>query len=83
MAVFDIRKAKDSNGKVIEPVVEFTSGLIRYSVPTSLSPVDMSLILACSHAAPFECAITPRSAKAAELIMNNASELETRFVPLL
>lgn len=83
MAVFDITKAKDSNGNVIEPVVSFSGGIIRYSVPTNLSPADMSLILDCSHAAPFKCVVKPRSPKAAELIVTNASELETRFVPVL
>lgn len=82
LSVFDISKAKDSEGNFIEPVVEFTSGIIRCCVSTSLSSTGMCLIFALSHVVPFKCDIKPRSSKAAELIVNNARALETRFVPL-
>ena len=73
VAAFNILKAKDESGREIEPVHEFTPGLIRYSrsilLPFQLllnhMVIDPSNV---SHPKPFQCTITPRSERAKVLI---------------
>lgn len=79
LAVFDISKFKDEQGNVVEPVYEYTPGIIRHDPTVSLPVICFVLIsfvsVACSHPKPFKCSITPRSAKHADFIRALEKEL--------
>ncbi|KLO19241.1 cytochrome P450 [Schizopora paradoxa] len=55
LSVFDIRPAKDGNGRDILPPIEFIDGNIRTMLP-------------------FDCVVTPRSEKKAELVRQSLNE---------
>ena len=74
-AVFNISKAKDENGNIIEPVCEYTAGLLRqvYSSTTSVN-CPVNLFVRNSHPKPFKCSVTPRSENAVSLIKSILEE---------
>ena len=74
-AVFNISKAKDENGNIIEPVCEYTAGLLRqvYSSTASGNCRANSLVRT-SHPKPFKCSVTPRSENAVSLIKSIVEE---------
>ena len=68
LAAFNIEKAKDADGRVIEPVLEFHAGAIRWAVQYIVLDGDFAELCTASHLKDFRCSITPRSAKAAALV---------------
>jgi len=71
LAAFDISKAVE-NGVEITPEVDPTSGTIRYVASNRVRGADLD-IHTSSHPKPFKCSIKPRSAKALELIQQDAN----------
>ncbi|KAJ7225444.1 cytochrome P450 [Mycena pura] len=67
LAVYDITKEMDENGKPKEPVVEFTPHSLR--LVTNVIVDFQAYLSVSSHPIPFGCTITPRSAAARELIV--------------
>lgn len=74
LATFNISKAKDEFGNVVEPVVDFKSAsIVAYVVPLfSLFLFRSSDLIfnqsQSSLPAPFECSIKPRSREVEKLI---------------
>lgn len=71
LAVFDISKVVE-NGVEITPEVDPSSGTIRYVTCLIVSGVGLNRHN-FSHPKPFKCSIKPRSAKAIELIEQDAN----------
>jgi hypothetical protein len=73
IAVFDITKAVDENGNVIEPSHEYSSSLVWYvkllSIVQALNLFH--LVFPFSMPLPFECSIKPRSKDAEDLIRSS------------
>lgn len=67
LAGFDIAKAKDEQGQVVEPDIKWAPGFSRY-VPTKFSKAPLWSIYTVRQMLPFKCSITPRSAEAIKLI---------------
>ena len=67
LAVYDITKEMDENGKPKEPIVEFTPHSLR--LVTNVIVDFQAYLSVSSHPIPFGCTITPRSAAARELIV--------------
>ena len=66
LATFNLSKAVDKDGRVIEPSSEYSTGMIRCVKPQSVKMhSDESWN---SHPLPFGCSIKPRSPVAEELI---------------
>lgn len=69
LATFNISKAKDEFGNIIEPIVDFRSAAIVAYVPhTQSTSPSSTLISFCSLPSPFKCSITVRSREAEKLI---------------
>ena len=71
LAAFDLSKAVDVNGVIIEPKLEFINNsqkYVFYSFEASSSSFNCDL----SRPVPFECRITPRSKVYEKLIMEAA-----------
>lgn len=76
-AVFNISKAKDESGQIIEPVAEFSPGLLGYVVLYN-SMVEEMLVTHVkpykSHPSPFKSSVTPRSEQAVALVRSVVEE---------
>jgi hypothetical protein len=64
LAIFNIDKAVDDKGNVVEPSYEYFSGSIRCVTVHSGSPRSLRV---CSAPLPFKCSITLRSKEAVAL----------------
>jgi hypothetical protein len=67
LATFNIDKAVDEAGHVIEPTFEYLTALVRYDY-IYVVPTNGSYAWLRSAPLPFKCSITPRSNEAAKLI---------------
>ena len=68
LAVFDIGKAQNEKGEVVEPEAKFThDGVARHVIEIChcLFPLTVS---SSRYPLPFECTIKPRSREAVELL---------------
>ena len=66
LATFNLSKAVDKDGRVIEPSGEYSTGMVRWVKPQSVKmQSDESWN---SHPLPFDCSIKPRSPITEELI---------------
>ena len=78
LAVFNIRKVKDSNGHEIIPNAQYTNGSIMY---VEIWPHDevgaetKTCLFRYSAPLPFECDVKPRSAQAAQLVEHAVAAL--------
>lgn len=72
IAVFDIKKAVDEHGNVVEPTYEYESALIWYSLLSVI--VDYLIEFFSSSPKPYKCSITPRSKEVENLIRLAANE---------
>ncbi|KAF7333813.1 O-methylsterigmatocystin oxidoreductase [Mycena venus] len=77
-ATFDINKAVDERGNVIEPSYEYLSGLVRSEAYLHFTPLMNRSNYSSSAPVPFKCSITPRSQKTIALIQG-AAEGEQRL----
>ena len=68
LATFNLSKAVDKDGRVIEPSSEYSTGLIRWVNFQAASQLKCNLKSWNSHPLPFGCSIKPRSPIAEELI---------------
>lgn len=78
LAVFDIAKAVDGEGKEVEPTYEYLSGFLRCVLKVDFSRRDVECLIDfnfehCSGPLPFKASIKPRSARAADLIRATAT----------
>jgi len=74
VAAFDINKAVDKNGEVIEPSQETSSTLVAYvSDAIFWSKVSDCQRVIHSIPLPFQCSVKPRSAQAEALIYGTAN----------
>ncbi|KAF7366049.1 Cytochrome P450 [Mycena venus] len=71
LATFDITKAVDEKGNVIEPAYEYIPGGIPLEAYLCVAPI-MSPNYSFSTPAPFKCSITPRSQETVALIQGAA-----------
>ena len=71
LAIYDIRKPVDDQGKEFDPDIKFGDGVVRW-VPST----EISLYPKCldSHPEPFKVQILPRSESAMKLIREARSE---------
>jgi hypothetical protein len=58
---FDIKKAVDESGNVIEPSHEYLSALTVYVISLILLPDNLTSLRPHSFPKPFKCSIKPRS----------------------
>jgi len=76
ISVFDIKKATDENGNVIEPTHEYISGLV---MCVSIFPACFSYLgnffSSTRTPKPYKCSIKPRS-KEAEALIRSVSNQE-------
>lgn len=75
LSVFNINKARNSEGEVIEAVVEYTSGIVSYVHAYFAKSRIIYLSSLISHPKEFECSLTPRSDRAAQLVRATHDEL--------
>lgn len=70
VAALDIAKARDEGGNEIEPLCDYTPGIVRYVRSSDLlfSFFLSYFALRFSHPRPFKCSILPRSEKAIFLV---------------
>lgn len=76
-ASFDISKAKDESGQEIEPVHEYTPGLLRQVLRVSSGKFGKLIggaWLINSNPKPFKCSMRPRSEHAIALIRSVEEE---------
>jgi hypothetical protein len=71
LAIFDITKAVDEKGNVIEPAYEYIPGGIPSEAYLCVAPI-MSPNYSLSTPAPFKCSITLRSQETVALIQGAA-----------
>lgn len=76
-AVFNITKAKDESGQIIEPVAEFSPGLLGYVGLYNSTTEEMLMTRfdpLKSHPSPFKSSVTPRSEQAIALVRSVVEE---------
>jgi len=81
LKTFNIGKAKDANGKEIDPEVGWTTGLVMWVAFRHFRRVhethhDSILSTTTRHPTQYGATLTPRSDKSVELIKAAAEELE-------
>jgi hypothetical protein len=72
LATFDINKAVDERGNVIEPSYEYLSGLVRSEAYLRFALLMNRSNYSSSAPVPFKCSITPRSQETIALIQGAA-----------
>jgi hypothetical protein len=75
LATFDIKKATDENGNVIEPTYEYISALVTCVLPFSVCLFYLlTIFFKIRLPKPYECSIKPRSKEAEALIRSAAHQ---------
>ncbi len=75
LATFNVLKAKDENGREIEPKYEVTDTLIRFISCYFRCQIGLNAFIIISHPKPFQYTIEARSKMARELILSIEDEL--------
>ena len=65
---FDISKARDESGKILEPDTQYTPAMLRYATAPLTRLSGGQLTLHDSRPKPFQCVVTERSSLAASLV---------------